>query len=62
MAKLDCADLKAIKGLLEVTIDKVFAKQELVTKKVFSRLSTKDEFILQTGKILKGIADLKLAF
>jgi len=62
MAKLDCAYLKAIKGLLEVTIDKVFAKQELVTKKVFSRLSTKDEFILQTGKILKGIADLKLAF
>ena len=62
MAKLDCADLKAIKGLLEVTIDKVFAKQEFVTKKVFSRLPTKDEFILQTEKILKGIADLKLAF
>jgi len=62
MAKLDCDDLKAIKGLLEVTIDEVFEKRELVTKKDFSRLPTKDDLFLQTEKILKSIDYLKLAF
>jgi len=62
MASLDNEDLKAIKGLLEITIDEVFEKQELTTKKDIGRLPTKDEFVLQTGRILKGIANLKLAF
>ena len=40
MAKLDDQDLKAIKNLIEVTIE----EKELVTKEDISHLPTKDEF------------------
>jgi chaperonin cofactor prefoldin len=59
MAKLDDDDLKAIKNLMEVTIDDAIEKKELVTKKDISHLPTKDEFYEQTGKILKRLDDLE---
>jgi hypothetical protein len=59
MAKLDDDDLKAIKNLMEVTIDDAIEKKELVTKKDISHLPTKDEFYEQTGKILKRLNDLE---
>ena len=52
MAKLDDADLKAIKGLIEVTIE----EKELVTKEDISHLPTKDEFY---GKMDEVVSELK---
>jgi hypothetical protein len=43
MAILDNEDLKAIKGLIEVTIDEAI-EGKLVTKDDISHLPTKDEF------------------
>jgi hypothetical protein len=59
MAALDNDDLKAIKNLMEVTIDESIEKKELVTKKDISHLPNKDEFYEQTGKILKRLDDLE---
>ena len=59
MASLDDADLKAIKDLMEVTIDEAIDNKELVTKKDISHLPTKDEFYEQTGKILKRLDDIE---
>ena len=42
MAKLDSDDLKAIKNLIEVTVEEVIERKELVTKSDLSHLSTKD--------------------
>ena len=55
MATLDDDDLKAIKGLIEVTID----EKELVTKDEISHLPTKDEFYKETGEIIKRLDDLE---
>jgi len=44
MAKLDSDDLKAIKELIEVTVEDVIEKKELVTEADISHLPTKDEF------------------
>ena len=52
-------DLKAIKDLMEVTIDETIEKKELVTKSDISHLPNKDEFYEQTGKILKRLDDLE---
>lgn len=59
MAKLDNDDLKAIKDLMEVTIDEAIEKKELVTKNDISHLPTKDEFYEQTGEILKRLDNLE---
>jgi hypothetical protein len=59
MAKLDDEDLKSIKDLVEVTIDEVIDKRELVTKKDLSHLPTKDEFYEQTGEIIKRLDNLE---
>ena len=59
MAKLDDADLKAIKNLMEVTIDEAIEAKGLVTKDDISHLPTKDEFYEETGKILKRLDDLE---
>jgi hypothetical protein len=48
MAKLDADDLKAIKGLIEVTID----EKELVTKSDISHLPTKDEFFTKMDEVV----------
>ena len=44
MAKLDSDDLKAIKELMEVTINEAIETKGLVTKEHISHLPTKDEF------------------
>jgi hypothetical protein len=56
MAKLDSDDLKAIKDLIEVTLD------EKLDEKLDSKLShlpTKDEFYERTGEILKRLDNLE---
>ncbi len=52
MATLDNDDLKALKALIEVTID----EKELVTKSDISHLPTKDEFY---GKMDEVMGELK---
>lgn len=59
MAKLDNEDLKAIKDLIEVTVDEVLEKREVATKKDISHLPTKDEFYEQTGEIIKRLDNLE---
>jgi hypothetical protein len=59
MAKLDDEDLKSIKDLVEVTLDEIIDKRELVTKKDLSHLPTKDEFYEQTGEIIKRLDNLE---
>jgi hypothetical protein len=56
MAKLDSDDLKAIKELIEVTVEDVIEKKELVTKADISHLPTKDEFY---GKMDEVMGELK---
>ncbi len=52
MGKLDDSDLKAIKGLIEVTVDEVIEKRELVTKSDLSHLPTKDDFYEKMDEIM----------
>ena len=55
MAKLDSDDLKAIKGLIEVTID----EKELVTKSDISHLPTKDEFYTKMDKVMGELKTIR---
>lgn len=59
MAKLDNDDLKAIKNLVEVTVDEVLDKKGVVVKEDLSHLPTKDEFYEQTGEIIKRLDNLE---
>ena len=52
MAKLDSDDLKAIKDLIEVTVEDVIERKELVTKSDISHLPTKDEFYGTMDKVM----------
>ena len=52
MGKLDDSDLKAIKGLIEVTVDEVIEKRELVTKTDLSHLPTKDDFYAKMDEVV----------
>jgi hypothetical protein len=56
MAKLDSDDLKAIKDLIEATVEDVIEKNELVTKSDISHIPTKDEFY---GKMDEVMGELK---
>ena len=56
MAVLDGNDLKAIKDLIEVTVEDVIEKKELVTKSDISHLPSKDEFY---GKMDEVMGELK---
>jgi len=56
MAKLDSDDLKAIKDLIEATVEDVIEKNELVTKSDISHTPTKDEFY---GKMDEVMGELK---
>ena len=56
MAKLDSDDLKAIKDLIEVTVEDVIERKELVTKSDIRYLPSKDEFY---GKMDKVMGELK---
>lgn len=60
MAKLDGEDLKAIKELMQVTIEEAIEEKGLVTKSDLSHLPTKDEFYEQTGEILKRLDNLEI--
>lgn len=53
-------DLKALKDLMEVTVDEVLENREVTTKSDLSHLPTKDEFYEETGKILKRLDDLEV--
>ena len=44
MATLDGNDLKAIKDLIEVTVEEVIDRTEVATKDHIGNLPTKDEF------------------
>jgi hypothetical protein len=52
MAKLDADDVQAIKGLIEVAVDEVVEKKELVTKQDLSHLPTKDEFYSKMDEVM----------
>ena len=56
MATLDNDDLKAIKDLMQVTIDEAIETKGLVTKADISHLPTKDEFY---GKMDEVMGELK---
>jgi hypothetical protein len=57
MATLDNDDLKAIKGLIEVTIDEAM-EEKLVTKDDIGHLPTKDEFYVKMDEV---VGELKAA-
>ena len=52
MAKLDNDDLMAIKDLIEVAVEEVIEKKELVTKSDISHLPNKDEFYGTMDKVM----------
>jgi hypothetical protein len=52
MAKLDNDDLKAIKDLMEVTIEEAVENKGLVTKDHLGNLPTKDEFYGTMDKLM----------
>ena len=56
LAKLDDDDLKAIKDLVEVTVEEVIENKGLVTNDDISHLPTKDEF---HGAMDKVMGELK---
>ena len=56
MATLGNDDLKAIKGLLEITFDEAIKAKGLVTKEDISHLPTKDEFY---GRMDEVMGELK---
>ena len=52
MATLDNDDLKAIKALMEVTIEEAIETKGLVTKADISHLPTKDEFYTKMDEVM----------
>jgi hypothetical protein len=56
MATLDNDDLKALKDLMQVTIEEAIETKGLVTKEDVSHLPTKDEFY---GKMDEVMGELK---
>lgn len=52
MATLDDDDFKAIKGLMEVTIEEAIEAKGLVTKEDISHLPTKDEFYTKMDEVV----------
>jgi len=59
MATLDDHDLKAIKNLMEVTVDEVIEKRELVSKKDLSHLPTKDEFYNKMDEVMGELKTIR---
>ena len=58
MAKLDSDDIKAIKGLIEVTIDEAI-ETKLVTKEDLSLLPTKDEFYTKMDEVVGELKTIR---
>ena len=59
MATLDKDDLKAIKGLIEVTVDEVIEAKGLVTKEDISHLPTKDEFYTKMDEVVGELKTIR---
>jgi hypothetical protein len=59
MATLDSDDLKAIQGLIEVTVDEVIEKRELVTKSDLSHLLTKDKFYTKMDEVMGELKTIR---
>ena len=59
MAKLDDDDLKAFKGLIEVTVDEVIEKKELVTKSDLSHLPTKEDFYTKMDEVMGELKTIR---
>ena len=59
MATLDNDDLKAIKGLIEVTIDEAIDAKGLVTKEDISHLPTKDEFYTKMDEVVGELKTIR---
>ena len=58
MATLDNDDLKAINGLIEVTIDEAI-ETKLVTKEDLSLLPTKDEFYTKMDEVVGELKTIR---
>jgi hypothetical protein len=59
MATLDQEDLKAIQNLIEVTVDEVIEKRELVTKSDLSHLPSKDEFYTKMDEVMGELKTIR---
>lgn len=59
MATLDEDDLKAIRGLIEVTVDEVIEKRELFTKEDIRHLLTKDEFYTKMDEVMGELKTIR---
>jgi hypothetical protein len=59
MATLDNDDLKAIKGLMEVSIDEAIETKGLVTKEDISHLPTKDEFYTRMDEVMGELKTIR---
>jgi len=59
MATLDNDDLKALKGLIEVTLDDVIETKGLVTKEDISHLPTKDEFYTKMDEVMGELKTIR---
>ena len=57
MAALDDQDLKAIKDLMEVTIDEAIENKGLVTKPDISHLPTKDDFYNNMDEVVVALKE-----
>lgn len=59
MATLDNDDLKAIKNLIEVTIDEKVEDGTLVSNEKLNHLPTKEEFYDQNDKLMKELKAIR---
>ena len=59
MATLDNDDLKAIKNLIEVTIDEAIEAKGLVTKEDISHLPSKDEFYTKMDEVMGELKTIR---
>ena len=59
MATLDKDDLKAIQGLIQVTVEEVFETKGLVAKEDISHLPTKDEFYSKMDEVMGELKTIR---
>ena len=59
MATLGNDDLKAIKGLIELTFDEALEEKGLVTKEDISHLPSKDEFYSKMDEVMGELKTIR---
>ena len=59
MATLDNDDLKAIQGLIQVSVEEVIETKGLVTKEDISNLPTKDEFYTKMDEVMGELKTIR---